>query len=554
MRRYVMSVILAVGVLACGNTPPSKRGADAQGMDSDVADVGHDAGCLTCCPAGFEPDGATCVDVDECARGMSDCAAEATCTNEVGRFTCVCNAGFFGDGTICGRTVSCIEGPTICAANASCDMVDGGLFCVCGPGLIGDGATCAEVDGCAPAPCHQGVACTDVSAPGVGFTCGPCPAGMVGDGLTCADEDGCAAAPCAAGVTCNDVPAPGTGFSCGVCPPGTQGDGEICTEIDGCAGDPCYPGVACADVPAPGMGFTCDACPTGFAGDGEACADDCLGRVCGASPTISFDCGTCSGATDVCDPAGQCVDDCSGRVCGDSPVGAYDCGACSGNNEYCDAAGQCVNDCLGRQCGPSPVLGDDCGTCAGASTYCEGSGRCINDCAGVACGPSPVLGVDCGTCAGSGTCNAGQCQYEGCVGTLCWYTVERPAALFTSAQSHCNGSTRDGFTDWRLPMIDELKSLIVGCGTKTTCPVSTSCTEVGRCHTSGCLGCTPRMGSGVNGCYWSATLGDCVASGLYSSTSVEGGPNFKWVVEFASAGIGYVDGTYSSPYRCVRPR
>ena len=40
-------------------------------------------------------------DVDECATGISNCAANATCTNTFGSFTCTCNLGYYGDGTIC---------------------------------------------------------------------------------------------------------------------------------------------------------------------------------------------------------------------------------------------------------------------------------------------------------------------------------------------------------------------------------------------------------------------------------------------------------------------
>jgi hypothetical protein len=50
-------------------------------------------------PAGSVTSLAVAADLDECM--MSPCAAEATCTNTLGSFTCVCNEGFEGDGFTC---------------------------------------------------------------------------------------------------------------------------------------------------------------------------------------------------------------------------------------------------------------------------------------------------------------------------------------------------------------------------------------------------------------------------------------------------------------------
>lgn len=40
-------------------------------------------------------------DVDECIDRIDDCAENATCTNEVGNFTCICNTGYSGNGRVC---------------------------------------------------------------------------------------------------------------------------------------------------------------------------------------------------------------------------------------------------------------------------------------------------------------------------------------------------------------------------------------------------------------------------------------------------------------------
>ena len=43
----------------------------------------------------------------------------------------------------------------------------------------------SDIDGCAEPHCFPGVTCTDVKAPGIGFTCGSCPPGYQGNGIKC---------------------------------------------------------------------------------------------------------------------------------------------------------------------------------------------------------------------------------------------------------------------------------------------------------------------------------------------------------------------------------
>jgi hypothetical protein len=57
-----------------------------------------------CAEPGFEdpPAGGTrCVDVDECGRGLDECAATATCSNSIGSYECECSCGYRGDGRTC---------------------------------------------------------------------------------------------------------------------------------------------------------------------------------------------------------------------------------------------------------------------------------------------------------------------------------------------------------------------------------------------------------------------------------------------------------------------
>ena len=40
-------------------------------------------------------------DVDECSAGTDNCAAEATCIDTDGSYTCTCNTGYTGNGVTC---------------------------------------------------------------------------------------------------------------------------------------------------------------------------------------------------------------------------------------------------------------------------------------------------------------------------------------------------------------------------------------------------------------------------------------------------------------------
>ena len=79
-----------------------------------------------------------------------------------------------------------------CQENATCVALADGNQCVCDAGYEEQDGNCVDIDGCALKPCFAGVRCSDISAPGTGFTCDVCPSGYEGDGETCTDINGCA--------------------------------------------------------------------------------------------------------------------------------------------------------------------------------------------------------------------------------------------------------------------------------------------------------------------------------------------------------------------------
>jgi hypothetical protein len=102
---------------------------------------------------------------------------------------------------------------------------------------------------------------------------------------------------------------------------------------------------------------------------------------------------------------------------------------------------------------------------------------------------------------------------------LCWQTPQKDAynaddlgVVPAEAAAYCGQLILDGHDDWRLPTIDELRTLVAGSpetesgGTCGVVPGSS--TADGR--TPGCLGGAPFQGPGMNGCYWKKGLeGTC---------------------------------------------
>ncbi|CAJ1067679.1 nidogen-1 [Xyrichtys novacula] len=149
---------------------------------------------FTCeCAAGFNGDGRTCYDIDECRENPQICGSHAICNNQPGTFRCECEDGyqFASDGQTCvevSRPVdACEEGTHTCdiPERAQCSYTGGSSYiCSCLPGFVGDGHVCQDIDECQPGRCHQDAVCYNNQG---SFTC-QCKQGYHGDGFYCSTE------------------------------------------------------------------------------------------------------------------------------------------------------------------------------------------------------------------------------------------------------------------------------------------------------------------------------------------------------------------------------
>ncbi|KAH0520035.1 Nidogen-2 [Microtus ochrogaster] len=111
----------------------------------------------TCeCTPGFQGDGRSCVDVNECATGFHHCGPNSVCVNVPGSYRCECRSGyeFADDQHTCVYVDECAENR--CHEAATCYNTPGSFSCRCQPGYHGDGFHCIADSISSLKPCeHQ---------------------------------------------------------------------------------------------------------------------------------------------------------------------------------------------------------------------------------------------------------------------------------------------------------------------------------------------------------------------------------------------------------------
>ena len=84
----------------------------------------------TCLP-GYEGDGRSCTDVNECSIRKHNCSTDSLCNNTIGSYTCTCRDGFQGNGFSCNDIDECKKDVHDCSPHASCTNAIGGHNCSC---------------------------------------------------------------------------------------------------------------------------------------------------------------------------------------------------------------------------------------------------------------------------------------------------------------------------------------------------------------------------------------------------------------------------------------
>ena len=146
-----------------------------------------------------------------------------------------------------------------------------------------------------------------------------------------------------------------------------------------------------------------------------------------------------------------------------------------------------------------------------------------------------------------------EAAYDGCytVDGNMWSPKASSTMNWSDAIDYCNNLTACGYSDWHLPTISELRTLIQNCSETQTggsCGVTDSCLSYSECQNiSACNGC----GFDDSGKY--SKLGDDDDVWLWWSSSTRSdGTDGVWIVGFD---YGYVGNGYKSNnfnVRCVR--
>ena len=148
-----------------------------------------------------------------------------------------------------------------------------------------------------------------------------------------------------------------------------------------------------------------------------------------------------------------------------------------------------------------------------------------------------------------------------CIGDVCtdslsglmWQNDSDCCYDWEDAKDHCDDLTWGGYSDWRLPSLSELRSLVRGCDATVTggnCNVTDSCLNW-DCRNTSCRGCDYYWGPGPDGRYWPEKL---AGSGVWhwSSSPVADQINYAWYVDFNGAVVQNRDVWTIADVRCVR--
>lgn len=209
-------------------------------------------------------------DLCDCDQRRSICDENASCAEQIDGVLCECNEGWDGDGTSCEDIDECLK-PDVCASGAHCVNREGDFVCECNHGLTStdpENIACADIDECDTEEvlCAEHAECLNLWGT---YEC-RCERGYrSSDPATvgCEDVNECVAGdPCADNTDCANTIG---GFVC-TCQSGYDGRDpyeEDCWNINECEDNPCHEDAWCEDFEG---SYACH-CEDGFIGSGHVC-------------------------------------------------------------------------------------------------------------------------------------------------------------------------------------------------------------------------------------------------------------------------------------------
>jgi hypothetical protein len=122
------------------------------------------------------------------------------------------------------------------------------------------------------------------------------------------------------------------------------------------------------------------------------------------------------------------------------------------------------------------------------------------------------------------------------------------------AEAHCAALELARSSDWRLPSVEELRSLLVGCAASElggACAATIDCQD--DCL-AGCGGCGYASGPRPDGCYLADELFGIPCGWFWSVTRYPVGTSNRYVVDFRDGDVSGQDWGLSLPVLCVHDR
>ncbi|KAK3931322.1 Fibrillin-1, partial [Frankliniella fusca] len=376
------------------------------------------------CQDGFAPQGAVCVDVDECAA--SPCGLHAACHNTPGSFRCDCEPGFVGAPPRLPCKAPCED--VKCGQHAYCKPDGQEAYCICEDGWTFNPANiaagCIDIDECDKingpfGQCGANSVCTNT--PG-GFSC-QCKPGFSGNAhKQCLDIDECARHDaCGVGAVCRNTPG---AYTC-ECPKGTVPDPDPHTKCIGvvtCAADSECPGNAICDsnrrcfCPQPNVGSDCrHPCEFVYCGPNAQCMLTNDEAKCMCRPGFTGVVGVVGGCVD--------IDECAANPCPGSGVcfnepGSFSCqcpsglsgdpykGGCARSDNPPFSCGPSAPCPASEQCVPDHTSGANVCICRQGYVRDATTGKCrdVNECTELRDKPACGLNAVCKNLAGSYEC------------------------------------------------------------------------------------------------------------------------------------------------------